>query len=526
MITTLKASERVKLLRQSVLGDTSASYGLGAVRGNPYRTPRLDGSLGSYRPRYSNPTSLSKAITQYDQLEMIDYSRQLFGQLGNVGAAVTQKADYAVGSAWLPRFTGQSKQWGSYVYDWAKDEFYPACDLRGQPFDFQTNLWLSSVAIDVDGDQLMVKTYDEETRRAKLIFIPSHRVINNGKDVKGGVIEGGPLDGGIINKGIVTNASGKVVGVRVISEDGKSYQDIPAKACVMAYEPEWQSQNRGIPRIVKGLLDWFDIQDIDVFLKRQTKLAASYGILMKNKGGEADTGQDFIDTTVPDEGRASLGGTAPETRRGGEVFYLSTEDDEALEVLKNDNPSGNTAAFVERLERRGILAAGWFIEMLDPSKIGGASVRLIQDLARATVARRQRTLKRIAKAALSFGIAQAMEDGIIPRNDVDPFMWDFTLPPLVTVDSGYDRAADIEELKLGVMTEELFGGKHGRNSYDVRVERKAEIKGILDDARELANEYGITIGAAVDLLYMRSANPAAIETQQEKNDKQESGRRF
>jgi hypothetical protein len=480
------------------------AYGYGL-----YATPQSTGTSDHYRPRNNFlGGGLERELNGYQWRELLSYSRQLFAQLGNLGGAIVQKATYAVGEAWKPQYYGTETAWGQRVEEWLAESFYPVADARGQGFDFVTNLFLDSIAQDVDGDAAMILT-SSESGFPQVLFVSADRITGNAAE-----IPDGPFKGAKLVNGCIIGGKGRVIGYRIQNGDRlEDFTDYSTYNCQLLFEPEWQSQRRGIPRVGRVVLDWFDVQDIDAFLKRGVKLDASQGLLHYTESGTADTAATAISDN---DAGATDTDLRIERREGGEILYLKANAGEKVESFASDRPHPNTEAFVARIERRGLLAVGWFYELIDPSKIGGASVRLIQDEARASIRYRQKTIRKRAKRAVTYAVALGMKNGFIPRNDSDWWKFDFELPAQLTVDAGYDRQADVEDLKLGLTTKAAVGAKSGRWWEDTDAQRDREFDALLTRAKAHAEKFSLPLEYVLDRLEQRNPNPATMaqETQQ------------
>ena len=475
-----------------------------------YATPQSTGTSDHYRPRNCFGGGLDQELSGYQWREMLGYSRQLFAQLGTLGGALVQKATYAVGEAWKPQFYGADRAWGERAEEWLAESFYPVADVRGNGFDFSTNLFLDSLALDVDGDAAMILTASE-TGFPQVAFVSADRICGDVPELKEG-----PFKGARLVNGCILSPQGRVIGYRIQSGDARdaAFTDLSTYNCQLLFEPEWQSQRRGIPRIARVLLDWFDVQDINAFLKRGVKLDASQGLLHYTESGTADTAA----TAISDNEDTSSGADTDlriERREGGEILYLKANAGEKIESFTGDRPHPNTEAFVARLERAGLLAVGWFYELTDPSKIGGASVRLIQDQARASVRQRQKTIRKRAKRAVTYAIALAMKNKLLPRNEADWWKFDFELPAQLTVDAGYDRQADVEDLKLGLTTKARISAKSGNWWEDTDAQRDREFEALLTRAKKHADKFNLPLEYVLDHLEQRNPNPVPLATQQQ-----------
>ncbi len=513
--TKLKSSYQVALQRED-FGKPSEGSAT-----DLYRHPQNVGSPESdhYRPRSTILHKPKDVVAEEDHKELVAFSRQIFSQLGHVGWAIAQKNMYAVGNAWRPQFVGQNEEWGRQAEDWLVNKWYPACDVRGEPYDFVTDLFLDAVAMDVDGDNTMA-LLENDSGFPQIRFLPAHFIGNPSYQRRKTIMEG-PFQGRESINGVIFSNRGRPLAYNVMQGRGNTANPMSASKMQMLFEPEWNHQGRGVPRAAKSILDWSDVQDIDNFLKRGVKLDSSVGLLHYNETGEPETSESILSDTNTDAD-SYADDIRIQSREGGLIQYFKAGKGEKLETLKSDRPHPNTENYIQRLERRGLLAIGWFYELLDPSAIGGASVRLIQNQARTSIENRQKTIRKRARRAIIWALSKAQQNGMLPRNRrrnangiPDWAMWDFELPAQITVDSGNEEKADRENLKLGTTTEQAIAAKKGRWWADVKRQRKNEVAQTLQDAKDLAEEFEVSFDIALKMLTERQVPATNIEVNSE-----------
>ena len=353
----------------------------------------------------------------------------------------------------------------------------------------------------VDGDDAMVLT-KTDAGFPQVAFYPATKICTRSK--YGGVglsptdevVKGGEFDGARIFDGVIYDRNARVIGLRIFGE-GEDYTDVSAFNADLAYEPQWQDQGRGFPRISTSLLRWMNLQDIDDFIQRGVKRAASVGLITKNEEGEAPAGNEVIiaeeniDTT-----RSSIdGGTVAERKvayeevEGGEMYYLSAPAGESIEALRFENPHPNTEAFVERIMRGCLVSVGWFAELMDLHSTGRAPTRILCDLANQSIWSRQQTGERRWKRAITYAIALAMKSGYISRNDdgLDACQWEPGLPKPISSDAGNDAQADREALKLGLSNRAIIAQKaHGLHWRAVDKQREIELRETIAAAKSIS----------------------------------------
>lgn len=491
-----------------------------------FATPRTSFQEDAYRPRLNGALGQQWRMSDYDWRELVGFSQQLFAQYPNIGRAIIEKNTYATGDAWRPHFKGDNQEWGRIVEKWLIEEWYPNCDIRGGIFDFNTNLFLSGIAWDVDGDDLMILTEDE-SGFPKLKFVPALCIGSRRSSTRSASISGGPYDGARECNGLLLDRDDRIIAINILGQDPADDMLIPAASCQLMFEPEFRCFHRGIPRMAKAILDAFDVQDIDGFLKRIIKRYASIAALHSTETGEPPPGSDLIVERTADPN--DQGFSAPADVRiqriiGGEDYFLSAAAGEKLEPFNFTTPSPNTEAFINRLERRSIDAVEWSYDLLDPAHLKGACVRLVQDRARHSVLKRQRSQKVRARLGVQYAVSRGMTTKRIPPNwaNGDWMRWTFNLPAQITVDAGYDEQADRENFKSGTTTLAAISEKRGRFWLDTRRQRVEENKNLIESARELvehAQAIGeeLTFREALDLMQMQ-ATTQRVETIQSEDD--------
>ena len=393
--------------------------------------------------------------------------------------------------------------------DWLINQWFPRCNILGYNYSFNATLYLSGIALDVDGDTGMVFTQDRNTGMPLIQLIPSHRI---GHRYTGNTVEGGKYDGFTIWDGVIVNSSNIPVAYSILGDLPEDDMILPARSMQLLYEPEWQDQYRGISRLARSLFDILDIADTDELEKRAVKLAATIGLIHSTESGQPDEGAILVGVEED-----ALGNTPYPTRppfemlNSGEILYTKAGAGEDIKAFLSDRPSPNTEAFVARIERRIFSSLGYPYELSDPSKVGGASVRLIQDIARQSIASRQTTLERRAKLAVTYALTVAMDNDIIPRNDDDDWNnFKFTKPAKLTVDNGYEQQALREGFKLGITSFSSIAGQSGEDWYELRDQVQKETEDLLNRATMISKKYNITLDAALNLLSQRTPNAAPI----------------
>lgn len=439
----------------------------------------------NWKDRYRRPfevqtiNTISKEVSQYDYYQLLSDSRKLYCNLGPVTGAIDDKATYAVGRAWSAKYTGKDKAWGAKAEAWLNESWYPMADARGPMFDFKTDLFLQSVSIDRDGEIYIYLT-ESDDGWPQIQLLPAHMIGN--RDKVDGILESGPYTGLKCIQGVITNDVGRAVAYHVLGETYKDDRYISARDLIQVFDPRWADQVRGFPAFMHALLDLKDLRQIQGYEKIAAELMSSVGLIEWNETGAPD-----LDPKTILQGNTAFVGSSPQpavtieqVAGGGNVKYFRGNSGAKLEQLKNDRPSVQLDAFMDRLIRNACVGAGWPFELTwDASKLGGANVRLLIAKAMRAVEDRQDLLRPIARRCVGYAIAKAIKQGILEGND-EWYAWRFTMPARMTADYGREAKADLEDYRAGLTTMTDILGEEGRDLDEHIATRKMEAQKLSD----------------------------------------------
>lgn len=373
---------------------------------------------------------------------------------GVVAGACHKKADYTIGDAWVPQYLGQDSAYRKvaepYVWLWFRQ-----CELRGLPYTGNRVAWLSSLALDRDGDCFCVLTVDPDTGRPAFQFFEAHRITS---PTGVSLVPDGPYKGATMKNGVAYDRFDRPIAYNLVPDNwvwGSTpvYNWLPAWAVIHIFDPRWFTQGRGVPSICYGTFDWYDIGAICDAEKIGVLANSSISIVQKN-----DTG---IHDTTPSEiaRRAAAWCEAPgsqackphiEMLESGQIRYVQTTGE--IQSHKSDRPSSTFNGFLDHILRGAFAGMDWPFEVArDMSSVGGAAVRAVVNQAQRSVNSRQAVLRAAFTNALLYGIANMTDAGELPET-VDWFNWGFTTPPKFSVDVGRDRADQRADLAVGTVT--------------------------------------------------------------------------
>lgn len=467
----------VNKIQKKLLGWVGLSYLVDAANWREvYRRP--------FEPMTIN--TIAQEVNQYDWAKLLSDSRKLYCNLGPVTGAIDDKATYSVGRAWNAKFYGEDKEWGKKAEEWVNEMWYPMSDARGPMFDFKTDLFLQSVSIDRDGEIYVYLTASPDGW-PQIQLLPAHMIGDRNNTDQ--IITDGPYKGLRCIQGVVTNDVGQAVAYHVLGQTYETDKYVSAQDLIQVFDPRWADQVRGFPAFMHALLDLKDLRQIQGYEKIAAELMSSIGILEWNETGAPDLdpqsilkGQQFI-------GSQPLPAvTVEQIPGGGNVKYMRSNSGSKIEQLKNDRPSVQLDAFMDRLIRNACVGAGWPFELTwDSAKLGGANVRLLIAKAMRAVEDRQDLLRPVAKRCVGYAVAKAIKEGLLPPSD-EWYKWRFTMPARMTADYGRDAKADLADYQAGLRSMTDILGEEGID-LDQHIET-------LHEEREKLAKAGISNGAA------------------------------
>ena len=392
-------------------------------------------------------------VTDYDRNRIISASRKLYHNLGPARAPILQRAEYAIGDAWLPKFQGQDAKWGEEAKDWLVDEWFKNCDIRGRHYGFATALQNDSLMIDRDGDTGILLTREADGY-PKLQRILAHRIGNRGYGKFGGInIQSGPYAGYQIKSGVITDRRGAPVAYRVLgdAEDGSEDRDYSCGQLMVLRNSDASDQGRGLPVLTHAINDLLDLMHTQGFEKQAAMIASAIGLLEWNDSGTPeDYAQMVHRATIPEQPNVATQDILTKNLFGGMVRYFRSNSGGKLESLKTDRPGGTWESFMDRLIRNACAGVPWPYELAWKAEgLTGTTNRLVLSQAMKSVGKRQLLLLPCAVTQVSFAIACAIEIGILLESP-DWNKWSFTMPPRMTVDYGRDKHQDREDYKAGL----------------------------------------------------------------------------
>jgi len=417
--------------------------------------------------RYLNKDTKQLIPTGTHQ-QLVSAGRWLFGNFAPVRGALLEQCTYSV-QPFIPQYVGKDLDWGVQAESWLND-WHKIMDIQGR-CDFEEFLYLSLLSVKRDGDVGVMMTSTSGGYPA-VQLIPAHRIASRVQK---------PNE----HNGVVTNKQGRAVAYMV---DGE--RKVSARDMALCFFPEWSDQGRGITPLSSVTGDLQDVKELREYELNAQKAASSIALVEHNEDGYADDSEAFIEQTI-DSGNLE---TTLETLEGGAIRYFRAGSGSKIEVMDRNRPSQNSQAFENVILRSAFQALEWPFDLsLDPTKIGGAVVRLVTAKAQRTVEKNQRLVRKIARRIDGYALAKAMKLGLLPQpKGGDWYSWHYQGPRKISVDGGRDAGAAREDYKLGLTTlQELYAdrGLHWEDEVEKRI---SEQRLIMD----LAEKHGVELNRA------------------------------
>jgi capsid protein len=448
--------------------------------------------------------SINRSVNLQDWRTLLSLSRRLWANNGIVKGATAQKAMHSVGRAWNPVFRGADQEWGKVASEWLL-LWYGTSNVRGDVFDFKTSLYLQSIAIDRDGDQGVLLTASEDGMWPMLQTIPAHRIGQRSSTET--TVENGPYKGLKISHGVITNRVGRAVAYRVLADEEGDDKDVSARDLILAFDPEWADQLRGLPLFSHALNDLRDADQSQYWEQLNQMASSSRTLIETNESGQADVNDPAV---ILNRGENSVD-TSIERLEGGTITYFKAGTGSKLEQFVNMRPGADWDQFQDRLARKALLGVGWPYSLCwKPDGQNGTQERAEIEKARTTILDRQELLKPVAQRIIGYAISKAIKSGILPEykgSDLGGFLkWDFTLPPKFSIDLGRDSAARREDYKLGFKNLSEVIAEQGQVLDQHMDARERETVDVINRAKRISDQTGIDFGTALSMLQQRTAS--------------------
>ena len=418
-------------------------------------------SIGVTRARRSaygaEPRDLRRDLTPYDRLTMVRKCRWAERNSGLFKQILADMCLYTVGDGIKPQSHASTpeiqERYEAYFAEKAK-----RIDITNRFSFYQAQSILLRGMIR-DGDSFAAKVRNG-AGVAKIQLMEAHRV-------------GDPLEGNVpevTHDGIQFGPYGEYIAVNIYRSDGSSRQ-ILAQSMMMVVDQEYASGARGVPLLQHSINSIQDEMEILALEKQAVKDNGDITRIIKKEGGVLDGDMANELGSVTGGSYSNLANTM-----GGKLIAL--EPGESMDSFQSNRPNATFNGFISALERDISMGVLPYEFVSDPSKIGGASVRLITAKAARVFGKYQNVIiENFCVPTWGYIIGQGIADGELPD---DP-QWNqvsWTTPKSVTVDAGRDAANDRNDVEMGLLSmSELYAqrGLDFRSEMDKRANDMAFI---------------------------------------------------
>jgi capsid protein len=281
---------------------------------------------------------------------------------------------------------------------------------------------------------------------------------------------------------------------------------VPANAVLHIFDPERVSQGRAYPQIQHSINDIIDRKEILALEKKKVKAISDIVHILKGGQNMSLDGDYKVDVGNKSDG------TTPDTMNrilGGKNIRI--DPDETIDVHESNVPSPTFSGFLTELDRSGSLGVLPYEFTIDPSKIGGASVRLIASKTQRYVDDMTQLIdERFNDAVWFFAVGWAITEKILPPQN---WWWycTWTHPRKLTVDAGREEQQNRANVEMGLKTLEESFSECGLDFED-------EMRTRATNARFIMNLAGIPESDPIPLWMLYKVNGTQVIS----NDKEAS----
>jgi capsid protein len=423
-------------------------------------------SIGVTRARRAaygaEPRDLRRDLTPYDRLTMVRKCRWAERNSGLFKQILADICLYTVGDGIKPQSHASTpemqERYEAYFAEKAK-----RIDITNRFSFYQAQSILLRGMIR-DGDSFAAKVRNG-AGEAKLQLMEAHRV---GDPLEGKVPEG-------MHDGIQFGPYGEYIAVNIYRSDGSSRQ-ILAQSMMMVVDQEYASGARGVPLLQHSINSIQDEMEILALEKQAVKDNGDVTRIIKKAGG-------ILDGDMANElGATGTGSYANlANTMGGKLIALEPGED--MTSFQSNRPNATFNGFIAALERDISMGILPYEFVSDPSKLGGASIRLVTAKAARVFGKYQSVLiENFCVPTWGYIIGQGIADGDLPD---DP-KWSevsWTTPKSVTVDAGRDAANDRNDVEMGLLSMSELYAQRGLDFRTEMDKRANDMNFIIEKAK-------------------------------------------
>ena len=437
------------------------------------------------------PADAKRTMTVFDRQELTRKMRWLSVNAGLVRQMISDNVLYSIADGIKAQAASGNAEWDKLAEDYFEQWANKPCEISGR-YNFWECQQIACRKVDVDGEIFVLKTYSSDGSPL-LQMIESHRV---GTSANAAGTPDGMWDGVMFNK------FGAVIGYNVIKSDGTT-RLVPSNSMLHVYHPEQVSGARAYSPLQHSINNLIDILEILSMEKVAVKTASDITRTITRENPQFDgSTADFEAFGMRPQDYPNQVYDNPEqvgSFIGGKI--LSLAPGEKLDSFQSNRPNDSFNGFIEHLQRDSAAGVLPYEFTADPTKAGGAAVRLVVSKAeRHFGARQHMFMTRFLTPVWGYVIGNAIANGEIPAND----NWskvNWVTPRRVTVDAGREAAANQRDIEMGLKTLSDHFAELGMNPRDEIRRRASDARLLIDTATEF--------NVPLSMLYRPSNTPSA-----------------
>jgi lambda family phage portal protein len=406
------------------------------------------------------PRDAKDELTSYTRRELVSKTRYLLKNSGFMRGYVGDMDIYSVGTGMRAQAQTEDNDWNTAAEEHFK-RFCFRADITNR-FSFAECQSLACRAVDSDGEVFVIKVRDR-FGRPRIQLIESHRCQDDGKMET--------------TDGIKFDRYGAPMFYSMRQGEAYDFRLIPANAVLHIFEPELISAARSAPPMQHAINHLQDENELLAIEKRAVKDNSSISRTITTEDGLIEDNPDFqVEIEQTDENGEPTDPTKLQEIIGGIVAGL--KPGEKLESYESKRPSPTFTGFLSWLQRDSSGGGLPHEFTQDPSKVGGASVRLITAKAgRRFEKRQQAIINRMLIQTWGYVIGDAIDKGeLAPMKDW--YKVRFVTPRKITVDAGRESKENRADVETGLKTlDEHFKelGQDFEEQLDIRARNAAAI---------------------------------------------------
>lgn len=486
-------------------------------------------------------------VSNFGRRTLMSLGRWVYSNNPMVRGGLREQGEYASSSFQLEFYhahdgSGPDEAWAENAEQWMGNHDQ-VCDIAGAPYNKRTFRRNLIIAVKRDGDVgiLLTKNALGEPR---MQIIGAHRigsrtlqsvVVYDGytRITAAGVVDawGNPIpidsyvatipgrgyrvignaawNGRSIIDGVILDDFGRPIAYRVMGSmpwDYSTFTDVSVNDMALIFSPDYEGQVRGFSALGSSLFNWQDVDEIQRFGLIAEKVNAAMTLIETNESGSIDdaTAALLRTTSTDAEAVGTATGLQNEMMDGGTIRYLKAKSGSSLTVPTNDRPTTNAQAFQATIVRSNFAGMDWSVDFsLDPTKIGGASMRVVVDkINRSIAADQDLILEPACRRYDSYALATAMKLGLLP---FDPYWFQFCYqgPGRLTADEKYSSDVSLQERRAGITSLSAVAAARGGKWKANRQQNQEEVDDLLERAQGRMEKFpklNLTLYQAIYLL--------------------------